>query len=309
MPWGAPLQWKHTFQRSKSNSSTPQWKKGISERRSINSFWLWIATGCKADLADHSKQTGGLQACCKVSRSSGYPGSDASYPHSCYLNEELINAEHGPCSKQLAASGKSVCSTKMNISAQIWTVRTDFWRAVAETGKNITYFYQSSQSITFTTQTGSIPGSRIPVAASTTLPPKKTPSVSTLRCLKAHLQWMSSPSCQKAKFKWKRNSRGVNEWICTDAFKVRQLKIDYTYGCCKTFPLTVGLQWAYCERLPLSQLVKHQLPLRLIHPTCLKSHVGQSRWKNTMFSLLAACCSLGGVRFSSGHNAAVKEKS
>lgn len=201
----------------------------------------------------------------------------------------------------------------MNISAQIWTVRTDFWRAVAETGKNITYFYQSSESITFTTQTGSIPGSCIPVAASTTLPPKKNPSVSTLSCLKTHLQrggfeWAAHHD-KKPSSNEKRNSRGVNKWICTDAFKVRQLKIDCTSGCCKTFPLTGGLQWAYCERLPLIQLVKHQLPLRLIHPTCLKSHVGQSWWKNTVFSLLAACCSLGGMRFSSGHKAAVKEKS
>ena len=121
--------------------------------------------------------------------------------------------------------------------------------------------------------------------------------------------WMSSPSWQKAKFKWKINSKEVNKWICTDAFKIRQLKIHCTYGCCKTFPLTVGLQWAYCEWLPLIQLVKHQLPLCLIHPTCLKSHVGQTQWKNAVFSFLAACCSLGGMRFSSGHKAAVKEKS
>lgn len=65
---------------------------------------------------------------------------------------------------------------------------------------------------------------------------------------------MSSPSWQKAKFKWKINSKEVNKWICTDAFKIRQLKIHCTYGCCKTFPLTVGLQWAYCEWLPLSSV-------------------------------------------------------
>lgn len=143
-------------------------------------------------------------------------------------------------------------------------------------------------------------------------PPKK-PLVSTLSCLKTHLQrggfeWAAHHD-KKPSSNEKRNSRGVNKWICTDAFKVRQLKIDCTYGCCKTFPLTVGLQWAYCEWLPLIQLVKHQLPLRLIHPTCLKSHVGQTWWKNTVFSLLAARCSLGGMRFSSGHKAAVKEKS
>lgn len=83
-----------------------------SKKKSVNSMQLTfsdygLAIGQKEGLADRNKPTGGLLACCRISRSSDHSGHDASYNHSQYLDEEFMNTEHDLCSKHLPASGKS----------------------------------------------------------------------------------------------------------------------------------------------------------------------------------------------------------